>query len=191
MTTTTARDTIMARRSVRAYEAKKLDKASIQRLLNYAVRAPTAMHQEPCVFVVIQNQSLLEEILNLAKPMFEKSLHAPGHTRVHTSHDFSDPNFSIFYGADTLIVILAKLTGSFVEADCWLAAENLMITATEMGLGSCVIGSALMALNTPEIKAKLTIPTDYSAVAPIIIGFPDGVTAATSRNEPMVLSWIV
>ena len=87
-------------------------------------------------------------------------------------------------------MIVAKVAGHFVEADCWLAAENIMLSACQMGLGTCVIGSAVMALNTQEIRDQLKIPSAYAAIAPIIVGVPQGITATSLRKEPIVLSWI-
>ena len=190
METKSALEAILERHSVRSYKAKKVDEDLIDTLLTYAVRAPTAMHQEPCAFVVIQDQALLREISDLAKPLFRMILHAPGRSQTQVVHDFSDPDFNIFYGADTLIVIMAKLPGDFIEADCWLAAENLMVAATQMALGTCVIGSALMALNTPDMKSQLNIPDEYTPVAPIIVGYPSGITTPSSRKKPVVLSWV-
>lgn len=45
-------------------------------------------------------------------------------------------------------------------ADCWLAAENLMLSACALGLGTCCIGSAIPALNSPEAKSELGISAD-------------------------------
>jgi len=59
------------------------------------------------------------------------------------------------------IVIYSKFQGPFVIADCWLAA-------CAKGLGTCVIGFAIAALNTPQWKAELKIPAETTAVAPII-----------------------
>ena len=73
-----------------------------------------------------------------------------------------------------MIVICAKPMGAFAVADCWLAAENLMLAACAMGLGTCCIGSAVPALNTVDAKAELGIPLDVTAVAPIIVGVPSG-----------------
>jgi nitroreductase len=102
---------------------------------------------------------------------------------------FASQEFNIFYDAGTLVVICAKPMGPFVAADCWLAAENLMLAACAMGLGTCVIGSAVPALNTPAVKAELGIPAEYSAVAPIIVGGPSGETRPTARREPEILAW--
>jgi nitroreductase len=139
---------------------------------------------------VIQDQAILNKISQIAKPLFEQSLHDIGHTKSYANHHLDDPNFNIFYDADTLIVIVAKESGHFVEADCWLAAQNMMLLATQMGLGTCVIGSAVAALNTPDIKAFLKIPEGYVAIAPIIFGTPSGVTAVSPRKDPIVLSWM-
>lgn len=103
---------------------------------------------------------------------------------------FANPDFNIFHDAGTLIVLCTKLSSTFVEADCWLAAENLMLAACALGLGSCVIGSAVAALNTLQIKDKLGIPAEFSTVVPIILGVPNGETNATPRNEPIVLAQV-
>jgi hypothetical protein len=120
-------------------------------------------------------------------PSRAESRHHP--ERGHALDFFADPDFNVFYNAGTLIVICGKTAAPYVDADCWLAAENLMLTATSMGLGTCVIGSALSALNTPEWKAELGIPAGLSAIAPVIAGLPGEEGAPTSRKEPWILAW--
>ncbi len=181
-------ETILARRSVRAYAQDELDRNTVQTLLEAAVRAPTAMHEEPWAFIVVQNRLILKQLSDIAKPLFIERLHRPPQTGGHAPDIFSNPDFNIFHGAGTLIVICAH-PGHFAEADCWLAAENLMLAACAIGLGSCVIGSAVAVLNTHEVKAQLGIPAEFNAVAPIIVGAQSGETAATSRKEPLILAW--
>jgi nitroreductase len=88
-----------------------------------------------------------------------------------------------------LIAIGARPLGPFVTADCWLAAENLMLAACALGLGTCCIGSAVPALNGPETKSELGIPSDAEIVAPIIVGVPREAAAEVSRHNPTVVSW--
>ncbi|HSF70908.1 MAG TPA: nitroreductase family protein, partial [Methylotenera sp.] len=88
----------------------------------------------------------------------------------------------------TLILICGKTAAPSYAADCWLAAENLMLAACAMGLGTCVIGSALSALNTPETKIKLNIPENFSAVAPIVVGYPDDEITHVLRKNPLILA---
>lgn len=178
-------DAIRNRHAVRSYTDQPVNKASIRILLEAAVRAPTAVHEEPWAFAVIQDKAFLQRLSEKAIGEFQRSLHSPGR---HPSSHFTPPE-NIFYNAGTLIVIYAKPMGPFVVADCWLAAENLMLAACAMGLGTCVIGLAVPALNTPESKAELKVPADMTAYAPIIVGVPSGETPSTSRKEPEILLW--
>lgn len=181
---------IHARHSVRAYAPTLLDSVTVQTLLDAAVHAPTAMHEEPWAFVVVQDTALLQRLSDLAKPIFvEEVRHRNAQGASHSFDHFTRPDFDIFHGATTLIIICAKPLGPFVAADCWLAAENLMLAASAMGLGSCVIGSAVAALNIHKVKTELGIPDEYSAIAPIIVGVSSGDTMASPRKEPLILSW--
>jgi len=179
-------ETILARRSVRSYSPQLVDADKLRILLEAAVRAPTAMHEEPWAFVVVQDQQLLRDLSERAKPLFIEQVKRIGH-----SFDVvNQPEFNIFYNAGTLIIICAKATRPFAEADCWLAAENLMLVACAMGLGTCVIGSALLALSNSEVKSLLGIPAEFEAVAPIVVGYPNGDTAASKRKKPQILNRI-
>lgn len=184
-------DAINNRRSVRAYLPQKLDRATIHALLAAAVRAPTAMHGEPWAFVIVQDTNALTRLSDRAKVLFAEEAHRLHLDRGGYALDiFSSPEFNIFYNAGTLIVICGRPIGPFVAADCWLAAQNLMLAAYARGLGTCVIGSALLALNTPEGKAEAGIPSEFSAFASIIVGVPSGDTPLTSRKAPHILAWL-
>ena len=182
-------ETILARRSVRRYKARRVDRTTVSILLEAAVHAPTAIHQEPWAFVIVQDKQLLQKLSGQAKPLFMAEAKEIGLEHAGHSFDiFKAPDFNIFYNASTLILICGKTTAPSFEADCWLAAENLMLAACAMGLGTCVIGSALLALNTPETKVALNIPENFIAVAPIVVGYPDDEIAPVIRKNPIILA---
>ncbi|HVX40428.1 MAG TPA: nitroreductase family protein [Gemmatimonadaceae bacterium] len=193
-----ALEAIYHRRAVRAYRPEPVDDATIYRLLDAAVQAPTAMHQEPWSFVVVQDRATLEHISDRAKSIMvaEASAHrellrAPGATPEGRHLEMlTDPSFNIFYNAGTLIVICGKPLGQFVVADCWLAAENLMLAATAMGLGTCCIGFALPAVHAPDVKRELGIPESAEPFAAIIVGVPQAEPPGVSRKAPEILRWI-
>lgn len=181
-------DAVYKRRSVRSYHDQIVGYEAIHALVKAAVHAPTAVHEEPCAFVVVENKETMKRLSDKAKEFIgeiERRIHVPGR---HLSAHFVPPE-NIFYGAPTLIVIYGKPMGAFVPADCWLAAENLILTACAMGLGTCVIGLAVAALNTPEWKKEFDVPNDMTAYAPIIVGYPKGETPPVPRKEPQILSW--
>lgn len=179
-------EAIQRRRAVCSYLPDVVDRDTIAELLKAAVRAPTAMHEEPCAFVVVQDRRLLKRYSDLAKSTWAAEHKTTGATATAL---FEQPDFNIFYDASTLVVIAARSPGPFAVADCWLAAENLMLAACAMGLGTCCIGFAVPVLNQPDVKAELGIPADAAAIAPIIVGNPRGDTPQTSRKPPTILSW--
>jgi nitroreductase len=192
-----ALDVIFMRRSVRAYAEQSLNEPTIRALLEAAVQAPTAMHLEPWVFAIVQDRATLKRISDRAKGSWVKE--AAHYRDLHRGVDaalasafaerFASPDFCVFYDAGTLIAIGAKPLGPFVAADCWLAAENLMLAACALGLGTCCIGSAVPALNSADTKSELGIPGDVEIVAPIIVGVPREPAAEASRRNPTIVSW--
>jgi nitroreductase len=180
-------DAIYERRSVRSYTGQGVEREVVLKLLDAAVHAPTAVHEEPWGFVVVQERAALKRLSDKAKELLPK-LEGRVHLRDGSLHHFALPD-DVFHGAGTLITIYGKPLGPFVAADCWLAAENLMLAARSMGLGTCVIGLAVEALNTPEWKKELKVPSEMTAYAPIILGVPSGETPAVKRRKPQILSW--
>lgn len=180
-------EAIYKRRAVRDFRLEKVDEDAIRALAAAAVQAPTAMHEEPWLFTVIQDRGILKELSDSAKRHFRREMKPDSrHTREALAL-LEDEDFNIFYNAGTLIVIWAKPTGPFASADCWLAAENLMLAACAQGLGTCVIGFALSALNTPVWREKLGLHDKMVAVAPIIVGVPATEPVPVPRKPPEII----
>ncbi|HEU5048237.1 MAG TPA: nitroreductase family protein [Rickettsiales bacterium] len=183
-------DAIYHRRAVRNYTPEAINHETIKALLDAAVQAPTAMHEEPWAFAVIQNKEMLDRLSRDAKELVrQEAFSVENHMASHALKMVNNPDFNVFYNAGTLVVIYSKMHGPFVKADCWLAAENLMLAACDKGLGSCVIGFAVSALNSAQWKAELEIPVDMVAVVPIILGVPAGETTPVPRKPAEILTW--
>lgn len=193
-----ALDAIFTRRSVRAYEPHLVDESTVRSLLDAAVQAPSAMHAEPWQFVVVQDATMLKRLSDRAKQKWldEAAHYRDLNTRATTPDErtfaerLADPEFSIFYDAGTLVIICAR-PAPFVAADCWLAAENFMLAACALGLGTCCIGAAIPGLNDPATKADLGIPADVEAVAAIVVGVPRESANEGLRKAPHILSWVL
>ena len=184
-------DAIYRRRATRSYTAAPVDDITVRALIGAAIQAPNAMHEEPWAFTVIQDRKLLRELSDAARVEARKDLEnqPAGHMK-HRPKMLDDPDFNIFYNAGTLVIIWARPMGPFASADCWLAAENLMLAACGMGLGSCVIGLSLGALRLPEWKARLGVHERMTPVAPIILGVADQPPPPVPRKPPEILSWL-
>jgi len=181
-------EAIAGRRSTRDYTAQAVDEKTIRRLIDAAVHAPNASNGQPWTFTVVRDQGLLDRISDEAKSHMLATLPAgPGSDRYRTM--LSDVNFQIFYHAPALILISGIAQRPRVVEDCALAAENLMLAAYGVGLGTCWIGFAQGFLNTSEGKNALGLPATSVPIAPIIVGYPKAETAPVARKEPEI-RWV-
>lgn len=181
-------DVIANRRSVRSYTPQKVEKEKIEELLHAAVQAPSASNSQPWAFAVIQDTALLREYSERAKKFLLDSLEVnPGVAKYRGM--LMNADFNIFYTAGTLVVIFAKPGGLHSHGDCCLAAQNLMLAAHGLGLGTCWIGFATAFLDQAAVKRELGVPEEYAAVAPLLVGYPHGRAPQLSRDKAEVLVW--
>jgi nitroreductase len=179
---------LYSRRAVREYSDEPVDEATLRRLIDAAVQAPSALNEQPWAFSVVRDPIALGRIAEAAKAhalATAPDLDLP--ERLQTR--LADPNFDIFYSAPALVVISSMTQGPWAVVDCALAAENLMLAARDAGLGSCWIGFAQGWLGTPAGKAAIGAPETWRPVAPIIVGYPESQPAPVPRKEPEVI-WI-
>jgi len=178
-------EAICGRRAVREYTDRKVERQHIQKIINLAVQAPSAVNRQPWAFTVVTDQPILDLVSAEAKAHM---IATAGDNRDanHFRQHLEDPAFQIFYHAPVLILISALEAGPWIVEDCSLAAQNLMLAAYELGLGSCWIGFAQSFLNTKRGKNLLRLPDPWVAVAPVIVGYPGNFPIATQRNEPVV-----
>lgn len=179
-------DALRGRRSVREYKPDNISREAIATLIEAATLAPSAMNEQPWHFTVVTDKALLNSISSKAKSHILAGADAvPDHLR----KALEAPAFQIFYHAPALIVISATQSLPWVNEDCALAAENLMLAAFAQGLGTCWIGFAQRWLATDEGAAMIDLPSGYRAIAPVIVGSPMTFPDAIERRAPTI-RWI-
>ena len=180
---------IRSRRAVRSFDHLAVTPEVIGTLLHAAVQAPSAMNAQPLAFAIVQDRARLQRYSDGAKRLLLAEPVASQHDE--TVHLLARGDaFNVFYDAGTLIAICVRGHDPYGEADAWLAAENLMLAACDLGLGTCCVSSAASILNTRVVRAELAIPSDTVVVAPIIVGYPGASTPAPARAAPNILSWL-
>ena len=97
----------------------------------------------------------------------------------------------LFHGATAVIVVGSRPGAACPKEDALLAAQNILLGAHAMGLGTCLIGFAVSALaHAPWLKDGLDIPREESIHAVIALGFPDeNYLRLTGRKPAPVRIW--
>lgn len=181
-------DAIYTRRSHRAFTNQPVAREAVEKLLSAAVQAPSASNMQPWAFAVIEDAALLREISDASRHLLLDEMDDGPQSSAYRAR-LSNPDFNIFYNAGTLVLVLASQETPFGAGDCCLAAQNIMLSAHDLGLGTCWIGFAQMYLNRPEAKSKLGIPEGYAVAAPLIVGHPAGAPPVPTKRAPNVLFW--
>jgi nitroreductase/NAD-dependent dihydropyrimidine dehydrogenase PreA subunit len=79
----------------------------------------------------------------------------------------------LFHGGTAAIIIGSTPGGSCPKEDALMAAQNILLAAHAMGLGTCMIGYAVEALNRDaKLKELIVMPTDEAVHAGIVLGYP-------------------
>ena len=168
---------IMGRRSIRKYLDKPVEHEKLVVLAECAINAPSGSNRQPWLVRVVENQELLAEINEVYK-------------EVNAVQIRRDKNFkNMFRNAPNVMVVCSPAKGGG-EVDAGMLAENVMLAAHSLGLGTCCLGGIVRFLSSNE-KAQffineLGIPVDYKINFLIAIGYPDESPEAKPRDPAKV-----
>ena len=174
MTSNPIIEAIKSRRAVRSFEDKPVPESAIQTMLEAATYAPSAINVQPWKFVIVTNKAEMNRLSDIAKPALIRMLPDVGDAGlVGLKRRLSDPRYNIFYDAP-LLIFVSGVKSPYAVYDCSMAAQNMMLAAYTLGIGSCWIGTAVPTANDPKVKAGLGVPEDHEVHAAIIFGYPKG-----------------
>lgn len=91
----------------------------------------------------------------------------------------------LFHGATAAIIVSSRPGASCPAEDALLATQNILLAAHSMGLGTCLIGFAVAAMQKdPKIKKAIGIPAEEPVYAVIAIGLPEETYRVVTRRKP-------
>lgn len=188
-------NTILHRRSIRRFDSRQIEESALQEILQAGLYAPSAGGRQDVIFAVCQDREINERLGRIKR--------ANSHPRMATAASYvsreqpsiaDDPKLTnAFYDAPTVITFFAPKQFLFSVDDCAVAAENMMLAADALGIGSCYIGQGWPAFADPygqEVLKNWRIPTDHYAVMQLVLGYPregDRHPAPKPRKKDRVL----
>ena len=160
------------RKSVRSYQQKSVEPEKVKQIAEAGNMAAGTPMAGKVYFSAITNPDVLKSIVDGSKAVMSKS-GVPMLEKIS-----QNPNFNPIYGAPAAIVISTDKadnpnTAAMARANAACAGENMLLAATELGLGSCYLESPTLAFNIPDIAAAAKIPANAQPQAVIVFGYTD------------------
>lgn len=161
-------ENIMARRSIRKYKQQTVARDTMKIILECGINAPNGQNKQSWEVRVVDNPETME---------FIKSAMSEGR----------DVNVgSCFRGAPVMTFIARDPSYDFSAYDCGLLAENMMLSATSLGVGSICLGSPIRFINDSpkknEILSLLGFSEGYELCLCVGFGYPDEAPDAKPRD---------
>ena len=169
-------ENIMARRSIRQYKQTPVGRDTMNVILECGINAPNGQNRQSWEVRVVDNPALMDEI---------KEAMAQGHPDM-------EPKAvkGCFRNAPVMVFIARDPSYDFSAYDCGLLAENMMLSAWSLGVGSICLGSPVRFLTDNDacrpVLEKLGFSAGYELCLCVGFGYADEAPAAKQRNPEKV-----
>lgn len=166
------KEALLKRRSVRRFTDEQVDDALIEELLHAAMSGPSACNKRPWEFYIVKNEEIKE--------------------RLKATTSFSKLN------APMAIVVCGNMEkampGSFAPfwiQDASAATENILLRATDLGLGACWCGVHPVKRSEKRVAEVLSLGEQVIPLGIIWIGHPDEAPEPRDQYEKEAVHYIV
>lgn len=160
-------EAIRARRAVRSYRDEPVEEAVLDKILDAGLWAPSGMGAQSQKLLLVTDEALKGRLSKLNAAIMGKEI---------------DP----FYGAPAIVFVLCDATAVTATYDGPLAAENMMLAATSLGVGSCYVFRGREMFATAEgkqILEDLGLGGNLEGSSIVLLGYPkDEMPAPAPRN---------
>lgn len=169
--------TICGRRSVRDFLDKRISKEMLEQIAACGYYAPSGHNMQSWRFTVICDHAEIKRLRETISPVAKRN-------KVYF-YGFNNP--------DTLILVSNDRRNPYGIQDSSCAAQNIMLAAHSLGLGSVWLNVLMKLCDEPEIRPILDaygIPGCHNVWAMIALGYPAN-RPSTLAKRTDVIHWII
>ena len=157
---------LRARRSIRVFQDKSINRDDLEKIIDCARFAPTARNVQPWEFVLVTDKHKLAEFAKLAE------------------------NGRFIAQAAACIVVFCSDTKYYLEDGC-AATCNILLAATALGVGSCWIAGDKKPYSQ-QVSVLLAMPSSMKLISLVALGYPQEIScfkAVDKRALNELLHW--
>lgn len=148
---------IQNRRSVKEYKAEQITDEELTAVLEAGMNAPSGGNRQSPVFIAVQNKEWIQKLC-----------------RLNAEIAGAPEGFDVFYGAPTIILVLADKNAPDAVQDGSLCLGNMFNAAYALGLGSRWINRIRETFETElgkELLKEAGYEGEYIGVGSCILGY--------------------
>lgn len=168
---------IEARRSIRAYKDTPVEHEKLQLLAECGVKAPSAMNRQEWELRIVNSK----EWIDGCTATYLNAVEGTG----KADYMKNAPGFKNIFRNAPAVIFVAAPEGVFAGENVGCLAQNIMLAATELGLGTCFLGSVQMMFAEPAMKEymqSLGFSEGYHLRYALAVGYPDETPEAKERD---------
>jgi len=184
-------ETVQSRHSIRDFDGRSVERASIERVLDAARLAPSSVNEQPWRFTVAQGESrsVLGAIVAQSTVHLSEYMDVLGPERYEAAVAW----YSSLGNAPILITVSAPRSTAEFEAmnrhiSVGAAIENLLLAATSEGLGACNVTFSYWVRD--DLSEALGLSEAEEVVSIIALGHPSDVPPASPPVKPDDTVWL-
>ena len=173
-------ENIMARRSVRAYQEQAVPRELLEQVVECGINAPNAMNAQQWEVRVVESKAWIDK----ATEAYKQSVKGTPAEKMVT-----EPSFKNMFRNAPAVIFIGHKPSKYTAVDCGLMAENMMLAAQSLGLGTVCMASPVMFLTQAagaEFLSSLSFSEGYEPLICIGIGYADEAPAAKPRNKEVI-----
>lgn len=191
---------MLSRRSCRNFKENDVDRTILEDLVKIGITAPSGTNSQKWMFTLLPSRQAVTRLIDATASHFQQLNHLAenpylrrvlkwiGKPQLYTYHQRyqaymarivqqwqTEKKDRFFHGATAAIIVGSSTKGaSCPQEDALLATQNILLGAHCMGLGTCLIGFTVQAMQkNGKIQTDLGIPKDETVFAVIALGHPD------------------
>ena len=164
-------EVLQRRRSIRKYTEEPVSKEDIDLLMHAAMSGPSACNKTPWEFYVITDEAVLEKLRNASR---YSKIYAP---------------LAIVVCGSLSRALPSQLAPYWIQ-DCSAATENILLAATDLGLGTVWCGIHPQKRAEERVREALDLTEKHIPLNIIYVGYPDQVQEPRDQYKESYIHYI-
>ena len=207
---------MQSRRACRNFKDQPVDRNILEDLVKIGITAPSGSNCQQWSFTILPDRKKVVDLGNKTAAFFKRlnkisekawlrtTMKVIGKPELESYYQNfyetikeglaewedggADP---LFHGAPAAIVVGSETNASCPAEDALLATQNILLGAHSMGLGTCLIGFVIKAMEREKsIKQSIGMPDGEEAYAVIALGYPAETYQKVTGRRQVIMRYV-